>query len=67
MAEKNCPKHGNYQVAKCPACKWIETYGCLPLFATGCPRCGKPLSSNGFIMWCVNDKCSMRSTSEPAD
>jgi hypothetical protein len=67
MAEKVCPKHGSYeQRRKCPACLWVEMYDELAHFEKGCPRCGEPLSSNGFIMWCGNDKCPMETTSHAA-
>lgn len=65
--EKTCPQHGDYpNLRKCPACRWAEKYPDLVNFKTGCPRCGKPLDGNGFLMWCSDGTCPMQTTSHAA-
>jgi uncharacterized paraquat-inducible protein A len=62
---KNCERHGEHEKRKCPACSWTIANPNLVKFTTGCPRCGQPLSSNGYIMWCDEDNCQMQTTSHP--
>lgn len=66
MAKKTCDKHGDHVGRKCPACVWVGKHPGAVKFQSGCPRCGKPLSSNGMLMWCDDGDCPMMSTSHPA-